>query len=246
MADSKTQVQQIAPDGDVILVIGTPASAKLLVSSATLKRTSQVFAAMLSSRYREGQEAGTSESPKEIPLPDDETVAMTSMCNLLHGKRLEKTLGSDRILELAIVVDKYACAEALHYQSQATLLQWLDQVSGCQAGSYCRIAAASYLLGQACAFQRATRRLVEHTSEDNTTLMKDDCGKMLPVSVFCKYRAAKSTLVILELINCSRNRMEKNRSVQQDLYRVTTARHSRLRSVRCQESPARQQLNQLR
>lgn len=87
MAEDQIDTEKIAEDGDIILVIGKPVAARLLVHRATLERSSPVFKALLSSKWREGQTLGTANSPQEIELPEDEAGATSHMCNLLHGNR---------------------------------------------------------------------------------------------------------------------------------------------------------------
>lgn len=191
MAKNEVHTEDIAPGGDVVLLVGNPTQAKLRVSSATLKRTSKVFEAMLSSKYREGQDNGTSARPKEIKLPEDAASATSDMCNLLHGNRFEERQHmdtSEQILSLSVAIDKYDCTDALYYQNQGILLMWLDKHQKPCLTEAGEIAAASYLLRQPRAFEIATQRLAESTSGDFLYLLKDECGKILPTNVFCKFR----------------------------------------------------------
>lgn len=193
MAEDQIRTEEIAPGGDLILVAGSREQVRLLVASANLKRSSAVFEALLSSKYREGQELGTSANPKEIELPEDEAQPMSNMLNLLHGRHTTFAatgmLGK-QILELIVAIDKYACADALHYQTQAILMTWLDN-DACPEehcmGSLFNIVAASYLAHHPHAFRLATKCLVDSVSGDYASLLGGKCGEILPVSVFCKF-----------------------------------------------------------
>lgn len=194
MAGNPILVEKIAPDGDILLIIGTPPTAKVVVWSATLKRTLAVFSAMLSSKFSEGQGVGSSQTPKEITLPDDDPIAISNMCNLTHGHRLTvKQLPkiSTRVLKLAIVIDKYACVEVLYYQTQAILLKWLDEFPDADIIAYGQIAAAAYLLDQPRVFNKATKGLIGESSDDTVAILRDRCGEILPFNVFCKYRVGQ-------------------------------------------------------
>lgn len=79
---------------------------------------SPVFKSMLAPRFKEGRELADSLTV-EIPLPDDDSKAMQSLCHILH-KRYdvydavpdEPTL--EEIVCLASTADKYGCAEAVN------------------------------------------------------------------------------------------------------------------------------------
>lgn len=187
----KERQENIAQSGDLVLAIGTPANTKLLVSADVLKRASKVFAALLGPNFREGQKKGTSARPKEIELPEDNAKAMKDMCNLLHGNNVPavawaKSFKSPQILAFAIVVDKYACAEYLHFQSQAILLAFHDRVTEPSMAVSCWIAAASYLLNQPLSFSIATERLTKLASNHHSHMLSGESGRILPASVIPK------------------------------------------------------------
>lgn len=62
---SEMTISTAAPQGDLILIVGTTAS-KIRGSSNVLSSASVVFEALLGPHFLEGQQAGTSEHPKEI------------------------------------------------------------------------------------------------------------------------------------------------------------------------------------
>ncbi|KAL9091272.1 MAG: hypothetical protein Q9165_004906 [Trypethelium subeluteriae] len=82
--NSEHGLLEIAPDGDVILLVGQGAAQKnLRVHSVALKMASKVFAAMFGPRFAEGQSL-SSANPKMVPLPEDDLEALTILCHIIH------------------------------------------------------------------------------------------------------------------------------------------------------------------
>lgn len=184
--NAETEIITIASPGDVILVVGTTTQLKLKVSSATLAGASKVFAALLGPNFSEGQDAGTAMQPKEIKLPDDDATAMSDMCYFLHGKivkALLKKAGIIRVLNFAIVVDKYDCADALRLQSQAILLEELLDRPTPNMDVLGRQMVSAYLMDSARAFRMVTRQLIETTTEEFTDLLQEEWGKLVPSNI---------------------------------------------------------------
>ncbi|KAI7277483.1 hypothetical protein KC345_g6581 [Hortaea werneckii] len=170
MADTKAQRPErrdvdIAVDGDIILAL--PQNLYIRVSSAVLSLVSPVFKAMLSPRFREGNEPRSSLQPIEIPLPEDDGIGMKHLCLLLHGRTDDSYSHGNRtfpsqLLILAILADKYDCVEAIALQTEAMLSRfWMyrakKQLSIQQMS--CLISAAA-LLGLAPLFHVFTKSLV--------------------------------------------------------------------------------------
>jgi hypothetical protein len=110
--------EEIAPDGDVILVVG-PTQRRLRVYSLILKNASKVFAAMFQGSFAEGESLRRSlggDVPCEILLPEDDPDGMCLLCRVVHG-RTEKEgtfkLRPRQILQVAIAADKYDCVAPL-------------------------------------------------------------------------------------------------------------------------------------
>lgn len=180
------QNEAIASSSDVILVVGEPAQIKLLVSSAVLTGASKVFAALLGPDFLEGQGKRTSTQQQEITLLEDDATAMSDMCRLLHGKYVEgflRTPGTDRILAFAIVVDKYACADALRLQSQAILYANLHHFTHPDFERFGRQIAAAYLLDHSLLFTFFTRRLIQETTQEAYSLLETAFGGLIPTRV---------------------------------------------------------------
>ena len=83
---SESQHIQVDPHGDVVLVCGSPEEkVEIGVSSAVMITGSPVFKCMLSPRFVEGK-ALTTSGFTEIPLPDDHSKHVATMCNVLHNR----------------------------------------------------------------------------------------------------------------------------------------------------------------
>ncbi|USW55797.1 Putative BTB/POZ domain-containing protein [Septoria linicola] len=163
-------VEIIAPDGDVILLVGTEDKQRLQVSSATLSSISPVFKALLGPHFREGQQPRSSSNPVSISLPDDESDDMNRLCQIAHLKFEEdlESLYCDDILQLAVLVDKYDCSALLQPQSAGILLSWLlnhppGHVSFTPVSIW-RIALAAFLMRSMQAFRDATEKIIVHTT----------------------------------------------------------------------------------
>ncbi|EMD87308.1 hypothetical protein COCC4DRAFT_59179 [Bipolaris maydis ATCC 48331] len=103
----------LAPGGDVILVVGGKRF-RIHVDSLFLKRHSTVFAALLGPNFREGQDLNTS-SPREIPLPDDDPYAMTTICATMYHdfSNIPRSLTTDLVPSIMRHGDKYNCHDVL-------------------------------------------------------------------------------------------------------------------------------------
>ena len=180
-------IEDIAPNGDVFFLVGTPPTRKLRVSSMLLGVASGVFKAFLGPHFLEGQQMRDAAGPKEIELPDDDAMAMSDMCNLLHFKPvrvLDRPRMSKSLLAFAVVVDKYACVEALHLQSQGLLLQYFDEHDPTSLPQLLRVAVAAYLLDQPSGFDKATERMTTHTNEEYSTVFSSADAALLPPRLF--------------------------------------------------------------
>ncbi|KAI7476227.1 hypothetical protein KC351_g9588 [Hortaea werneckii] len=138
MADTKAEEPErrnvdVDADGDIILALSK--NLYIRVSSAVLSLVSPVFKAMLGPRFREGNQPRSSAQPNEIPLPEDDGIAMKHLCLLIHGRTGDSYSHGDRtfptqIRALAILADKYDCVEAIALQAEAMLSRfWMHRAN---------------------------------------------------------------------------------------------------------------------
>ncbi|WPA99334.1 uncharacterized protein RHO25_003951 [Cercospora beticola] len=190
-------IQEIAPDGDVILVVGSDKfpKIKLRVSSVLLANTSPVFKTMFGPHFREGRQLRNSanHSPPEVPLPDDEWLPMTLLCKMAHLRceEREPVCGPRELHSLAKLIDKYCCAAPLRLQSSALLLTVLHRGDGYKIKDedLWNLSSAAYLMDCSQAFKVATSKLLLNT-QDVFQLRTIDHLPANTVGAICEKRAA--------------------------------------------------------
>jgi len=120
-------VVEIAPDGDLILVVGkSDDMVKFKVHSLCLKLASKVFTAMFGPNWAEGK-ALSKDNPKEIALPEDDPVAMRKICQILHQQieaLADEVLTVAELAHLALAADKY---DVVHLLSRFCSI-WMDNI----------------------------------------------------------------------------------------------------------------------
>jgi hypothetical protein len=116
-------------NGDMMIQL---AEAKLLVSSKVLSLASKVWKELLCHKFPEGNKNDQGEQPCSIPFPDDDTVAMTTLCLVLHHKanEIERRPSAKALVNLAVLAAKYSCAKAIAYYGCATLSELIKFVDG--------------------------------------------------------------------------------------------------------------------
>ncbi|KAM3155659.1 hypothetical protein ABEW05_003800 [Botrytis cinerea] len=84
----------------------------ILVSSKHMSLASPVFKAMLQGGFIEAITLKTT-GKLELPLPDDDPAAMKILIDMIHGrmKLIPRKINLEMFTKLAILVDKYHCAE---------------------------------------------------------------------------------------------------------------------------------------
>ncbi|KAI6841241.1 hypothetical protein KC340_g2003 [Hortaea werneckii] len=159
MADTKAEQPDrrdvdVDADGDIILAL--PKNLYIRVSSAVLSLVSPVFKAMLGPHFREGNKPRSSAQPNEIPLPEDDGIAMKHLCLLIHGRTGDSYNHGDRTFPtqlhaLAVLADKYDCVEAISLPAEAMLSRFWNyrttQPLSMEQMACLAMAAASLRLG---------------------------------------------------------------------------------------------------
>ncbi|KAK4087605.1 hypothetical protein Purlil1_7936 [Purpureocillium lilacinum] len=117
-----------APGGDVVLVVGRE-RVKIQVLAVVLKNSSRVFAAMFRPEFAEGHalylNQGSNE-PIEIELPEDDPLALGTLCKLVHCTvDAGRYPGSGKkLLGVAKAADKYDLITRLAFPSN----QWFCEL----------------------------------------------------------------------------------------------------------------------
>ena len=106
-------VDAMAPDGDVILVVGKD-KVHYRVYSSCLRSASPFFNTLFGPHWYEGQNL-TSASPKHIELPDDNAEALGAIFAVLHHQNHLEMPSPLNVLHVAVLTDKYLLHSALRY-----------------------------------------------------------------------------------------------------------------------------------
>ena len=125
--------------------------------SQVLSTASDVFAAVFSDCFAEGQNLSASD-PKVITLPDDDAEAMRTVVDTLHFRDpdFRATPDLQELLNIARSVDKYQITSAVVYPSYT----WLSIIDKGRFENCVSLVVASYLMRDTESFRRHTRRLV--------------------------------------------------------------------------------------
>jgi hypothetical protein len=162
----------IDPEGDVILQL---AEAELQVSSRALSLVSKYWKAMFSPRFSEGTALSRGQG-RPIPLEEDNTDAMTTLCQVLHHsyRQVNRDVDAEALVDLAVVADKYDCAEAMSQYGSCCISEWLRPGNKRPAlfiPAYGYLIYPALTFDDAYAFQKLTKRVVyhEHRREEHKT-----------------------------------------------------------------------------
>lgn len=119
-----SSVINVAPLGDIVVAVGKDEAQKLLrVSKVLLRIASPVFEAMLGPSFKEGRSTYDASTPLE--LPEDDPSATTNLCQILHwNSKCVNTTESDWLQKLAVVCDKYGCAQKLREYFQVKMTSY--------------------------------------------------------------------------------------------------------------------------
>ena len=174
--------------GDVILRVGSENPYNIQVSSKALSLASDVFAAMFSNRFREGQELRANQldgcSPVSVKVAEDEKDAMLLCCNIIHFQinSSSSVPGPQALVDLAVLADKYNCIQALWPLSD----HWIDShIARATAKGLTRLLLVSYLLGTSTMFLRVTKSFTEYCDKDLSQIATGPEYEILPLSLYC-------------------------------------------------------------
>jgi hypothetical protein len=170
--------EDMAPDGDLIIQFSDKTTVR--VSSSTLSRTSAPLGAIIKKWFSKHTSGRTAATPLTKEMHEDETYTLYRLLRLLHNRpdpgsashrlfdvpglalRAAVDEGAWHLHQLAVLIDKYQCHEALELVAESLLSEFafpgaretmgLDQAV--------QVVAAAYLLQQPRYFQLFTKRLV--------------------------------------------------------------------------------------
>lgn len=178
-------VVDIAPAGDIILVVG-PEQLKLRVQSLFLKTASKLRCAILGSNWKEGDDTPVAAFPVEILLPEEDATALRCICAILHHQRTlvpQLTTVHD-VLRVALTAKKFGVVEALTYANEF----WLCPLNK-EASDLIVLVAAASLFQNAKAFRNITKALVLNYGGSYLALSSEDAVSVLGERIFCKFQA---------------------------------------------------------
>ena len=182
--DKPCPLSDIAPDGDVVLVVG-PQHVRLRVHSQCLRCASKTFGVMFGPDWSEGQGLSKN-SPQEIPLVDDDADALRTICCIIHHRNdavpPSQSLTPKEILQIAITSDKYDLGIALKYASA----QWLKPRDCADMMDMGYLLAAAFLFDETELFAANTLALILQCKGSYLELMDDKVlNEFLPWKTIC-------------------------------------------------------------
>lgn len=106
---------------------------RMRVSSKHLTLASNVFRTLFRGSFQEGVTLRT-KGTVEIPLPDDHPTALLILLNIVHGhtRRVPRQVDFRMLTQIAILVDKYQCHEAVEMFTDS----WCQRVAGAMPQSF--------------------------------------------------------------------------------------------------------------
>lgn len=184
-----SDILEVSPVGDIILVVGPPEEEqlRLRVSSTILRSASKVFDAMFSPPWVESSRTLSLEAPKDVVLPEDDPEAMKAICYAIHHRPDMipfVDVNGKQILQAARTIDKYDLGTAM----QLVTDKWLrQQLPGKSVEDLLYMAAAATLVKNYEAFSKLTW-LVMITHEGSYRRFQNDeqLRELFPSEMFCK------------------------------------------------------------
>jgi hypothetical protein len=175
-------VPDIAPDGDVVLVVG-PQNVRLRIQSQVLRCASKVFSAMFGPTWSEGQGL-SNEYPREVRLVEDDADALRIICSVMHHRNddVPQSPTPKEVLQIAIEADKYDLNIALKY----VRAQWLKPSGKPGREDMGYLLAAAFLFGDMDMFVAHALALILHYTGSYLEFSDDEItGQILPWKTFC-------------------------------------------------------------
>lgn len=169
-----------APDGDLILIVG-PKKRHIRVHSLILKHVSPI----LKQKLDEQSMGSNSEGVCQMLLPDDDSVAFSHICWILHNGFHELSpISTEKLLKMVLLSIKYGCERQLWFPMYFAFHYHSTQLPK-RHSSVWRIAMASYLLRQPKWFRFYSANLVRKYSGSFLVLAKGFPDTTLALKLCC-------------------------------------------------------------
>lgn len=179
-----------APRGDLILVVGDE-RLKIRVNSLFLKAASKPFAAMLGPHFKEGRllAKATPEDPMELELPEDSGMAMVYICCALHYNTdsIPKVMDPERLLDVALMLDKYQLLEALKLQAKKWCMDVMAVIKDFPAKKLAYILPASRYFHDEDMFALVMHLLILTYNESYVDIFPDDLQPLVTWELICAF-----------------------------------------------------------
>ena len=176
----------IAETGDLILVTG-PQEERLRVHSLILSMVSKPMRVLLGPDFKEGQTLATSgPEPAEIMLPEDDAMAMSVMCRVLHHQEdlAVSQLAPNVALKVATLADKYDCVAAV----RSCLKVWVSHNHTTRnIDSLVQCMTAAYICDDALGFSAVTLSLLHDHVGPYYSILDEVSRRYLPLEMLSKY-----------------------------------------------------------
>jgi len=176
--------QDIAPDGDMVLVVGREKARLMLrVQFQCLRAASKVFGSMFGPNWSEGQVLSPN-CPREVPLDDDNASAMHTICLVLHHHaEVPEVLTARELATIAVASDKYDLAVALRHVSTF----WLKQDKSFGLVEMGHRLVAALLFNNSTIFEGCTTDLITYWNDSYQSLLDDDMTRQfISFDAMCK------------------------------------------------------------
>ena len=186
MESDQPTIERIAPDGDLIFIIG-PEKTEVQVDSNVMKAASPVFAAMLGPNFSEGQKLlARDEEPVSIELPEDNAKHFIIIAKAVHADvELRETPSLDEVLDIVRLADKYDFCKSL----SETFDCWINELGKSEKypDEVWPLLVAAYILGHSEAFAELSRRLLLQHEESFWNLAKTTPDFEPSFKLACQY-----------------------------------------------------------
>lgn len=178
-------MQQIIPDGDVILVVGLKKS-KIQLSSHLLRTTSPVFAAMLGPSFKEGTLLRESQGPTEIFLPEDNAEALWNIYSTLYGAHPRVNhLKPAELYNISIVAHKYDLVSRLSPICELWFEDTNEELFGSVKIAW-KMMMAAYWLDNEFGFGNLSQTLIKAKVESFYRHGMETSDQVLGLKICCK------------------------------------------------------------